>query len=56
MPLLKNHGAYGVMVSTGVCGAPSPGSNPGRHPLTDIKADAKASVFMSLCQRTVLGA
>ena len=26
------HGAYGVMVSTGVCGAPSPGSNPGRHP------------------------
>lgn len=30
---LSGYGAYGVMVSTGVCGAPSSGSNPGRHPL-----------------------
>ena len=42
----NHHGAYGVMVSTGVCGAPSPGSNPGRHPITNKRAVFTARLFV----------
>lgn len=35
--IIKKYGAYGVMVSTGACGAPSTGSNPVRHPLLNLE-------------------
>lgn len=42
-------GAYGVTVSTGVCGAPSSGSNPDRHPANSLIS----ATFECFSHRTV---
>ena len=42
------HGAYGVMVSTEVCGTSSSGSNPDRHPRSKIGMTTWSCQFLYL--------